>query len=67
MPFKKIAGATELTIIKALSFHTIDTVSQPAHPRACRNIFHGYVLLVVRIIAQIKTMDDPHLMYQTIG
>ena len=67
MPLRKIAHATAFTTISDLSFQMIATHNQPATPINCRNILYGHMLLVVIIIATIRTSDDTHLIYQLNG
>jgi hypothetical protein len=67
MPFIKMATATALTTIRARSFQIIDTQSQPEIPMNCKNIFHGYRLFVVAIIAKIRTIDAAHFNHHEKG
>tara|TARA_B100002019_G_C20818669_1_gene379484 strand:+ start:248 stop:484 length:237 start_codon:yes stop_codon:yes gene_type:complete len=67
IPFAKIATATALTTIRARSFQIIATHSQPPRPINCKNIFHGYRLFVVAIMAKIRTIDDTHFNHHEKG
>ncbi|SVA90042.1 uncharacterized protein METZ01_LOCUS142896 [marine metagenome] len=67
IPLIKIAHATAFIIINARSFQTIATHNQPATPRNWRNIFQGYKLFVVAIIAKTIIMEAIHLIHHVGG
>ena len=67
IPFRNIATATALTIMRALSFQITEPHNQPKPPKNCRNIFQGYISLVVAIIANINTIDDIHFNHHENG